>query len=192
MIWNPTSAEKEKQFAAIKVELRKNMLGYRVALIRREDQEKFNHVRTAADLRAFAVGQGAGWNDNTVYQSSGIPLVTGQYGQLFQMLAAKRFDLLPRSVIEISPELLVARQISPDLVVEKNLLIYYPMPYYFFVNKRDTALKTRLETGLNMMQKDGSLEAIFNKYHAAEIEKLDLKHRRLIRLSNPTLPGPYQ
>jgi hypothetical protein len=35
------------------------------------------------------------------------------------------------------------------------------------------------------MQKDGSFDAIFNKYHQDAIEKLNLKGRNVIRLSNP-------
>lgn len=190
VIWNPTSPEYERVFLPVKIPLRKGLLGSRVAFIRREDQEKFSQIRSLNDLREFTVGQGTGWTDNQFYQASGIPLVTAPYGQLLQMLANKRFDLLPRSVLEIGQEKAMAEQASADLVIEKTLLLVYPLPYYFFVNKHDTALQKRLEAGLQMMQKDGSLDAIFNKYHAAEIEKLDLRHRRIIRISNPAPAGP--
>jgi ABC-type amino acid transport substrate-binding protein len=114
--------------------------------------------------------------------------VEGQYGQLFKMLSAKRFDIFPRGAGEIQYEFDRNAADNPDLAIEKNLLIYYPFPYYFFFNRADTALKKRIETGLRIMIKDGSFDQIFNKYYREVIERLNLKNRRVIRLNNPLLP----
>lgn len=188
VLWNPTSEEMEQRFTPIRISLRKDLLGYRVALILKENQNKIDQVKTLKDLEKLTFGQGAGWIDNVIYQAHGIAVVQAQYGQLIKMLSVNRFDMFPRGVGEILSEYANNSNDYPNLAIEKNLLLYYPFPYYFFFNHEDKMLKERIETGLRLMQKDGSFDAIFNKYHLPAIEKLKLKERRIIRLENPLLP----
>lgn len=186
--WNPTSTELEQRFSTIRFPLRKGLLGYRVLLINKENQQKFNQLKTPEDLKKVSLGQGVDWNDNAIYENYGIRVIQGKYAQLFKMLTANRFDGFPRGVGEILNEYEKNKDRHPELTIEKNLLIYYPFPYYFFFNKQDTALRDRIEAGLRIMQKDGSFDAIFNKYHQDAINKLNLKGRNVIRLNNPLLP----
>ncbi|MFZ6848986.1 amino acid ABC transporter substrate-binding protein [Undibacterium sp. RuRC25W] len=188
IIWNPTSEELERKFAVIRIPLRKGLLGYRVALIRKEDQSKFDQVKSEADLRQFIIGQGIDWFDNSIYNAHKINVIQAPYAQLSKMLAGQRFDLFPRGIGEILGEYERFHATYPNLVIEKNLLLYYQFPYYFFFNQKDQQLKERIETGLQIMRKDGSFDGIFYKYNLAAIEKLNLKGRRLIKLSNPFVP----
>ena len=188
VIWNPTSEELEQRFSAIHISLRKDLLGYRVALIHKDNQYKIDQIKTLNDLKKISFGQGVGWSDNAIYEFHGIQVVQAQYSQLFKMLDANRFLFLPRGVGEILSEYDSNVKDNPNLAIEKNLLIYYPFPYYFFFNHNDKAIKDRVEIGLRLMHKDGSFDAIFNKYHQVAIEKLNLKNRRIIRLENPFLP----
>ncbi|MBC3861555.1 transporter substrate-binding domain-containing protein [Undibacterium jejuense] len=188
VIWNPTSEEMEKKFLVIRIPLRKGLLGYRIPLIRKEDQSKFDQIKTEDDLKKFTVGQGIDWVDIPAYTSRGITVIQAPYVQLSAMLANNRFDMFPRGVGEILPEYEQYHELYPDIVIEKNLLIYYPFPYYFFFNPADRQLKERIEAGLNIMRKDGSFDAIFNKYYQVAIKQLNVKKRRLIKLSNPALP----
>ena len=188
VIWNPTSVEMEQRFSAIRIPLRKGLLGYRIALIRQQDQSKIDQIKTVDDLKKFTLGQGVGWTDNLLYEAQGIHVDQAPYAQLFKMLSMHRFDIFPRGVGEIFAEYAQNAQDNPQLAIEKNLLIYYPFPYYFFFNKKDIALKDRVEAGLQIMRKDGSFDAVFNKYHRASIEKANLKGRRMLRLTNPFLP----
>lgn len=188
VLWNPTSKEMEQRFTPIRISLRKDLLGYRVALILKENQSKIDQVKTLKDLEKLSFGQGLDWIDNVIYQAHGITVVQAQYGQLIKMLSVRRFDMFPRGVGEILSEYATNSKDYPNLAIEKNLLIYYPFPYYFFFNREDKMLRERIEAGLRKMQKDGSFDAIFNKYHLPAIEKLKLKERRIIRLENPLLP----
>ncbi|MFZ6774202.1 amino acid ABC transporter substrate-binding protein [Undibacterium sp. SXout7W] len=186
--WNPTSIELEQRFATIRFPLRKGLLGYRVLLINKENQVKFNQIKTSDDLKKISFGQGVDWNDNAIFENHGIKVVQGKYSQLFKMLSANRFDGFPRGIGEILTEYEQNKAENPELMIEKNLLIYYPFPYYFFFNKQDQEIKERVEAGLRIMQKDGSFDAIFNKYYQDAITKLNMKSRRIIRLNNPHLP----
>ena len=188
VMWSSTSVEKEKEFLTIRIPLRKGILGFRVALIAKNKQARIDEVKTVEDLRRLSVGQGVGWGDVKLYQENGIPVGQADYDSLFKMTAAGRFDLFPRGIGEIFPEYARYAAGNPDLRIEKNLLIYYPWPYYFFFNRRDAALRDRVEAGLRKMLADGSFDAIFWKYNGKAIEEANLKGRRVIRLKNDLLP----
>jgi len=186
--WSSTSVEKEQEFLPIRIPLRKGLLGYRVALIAANAQEKIDRVQTLDDLRRLTVGQGIGWGDVLVYQANGIRVVTANYDNLFKMTGLSRFDLFPRGVSEILSEYELFHKDVPNLAIEKSLLLYYPWPYYFFFNKNDLALKTRVEAGLRLMLRDGSFDQLFKRYNSKAIEVIKLKQRRIIYLQNPLLP----
>ncbi len=188
IMWSSTSVEKEKEFLPIRIPLRKGILGFRVALIAKNNQAKIDQVKTLEDLRHLTVGQGVGWGDSKLYEDNGIQVTQADYDSLFKMTAAGRFDLFPRGIGEILPEYARYAAKNPNLGIEKNLLIYYPWPYYFFFNRRDTALRDRIERGLRKMLADGSYDAIFWKYNGKAIQEANLKGRRVIRLKNDLLP----
>lgn len=188
VVWSSTSDDKEHDYLAIRIPLRKGLLGYRVALIEKGSQAAFDKVRDADDLRKFTVGQGIGWGDVAIYNSNGFKVTTVNYDQLFPMLAARRFDFFPRGIGEIFPEYELQKARAPNLAIEQHLLIVYPWPYYFFFNKDNRALAKRIETGIRAMMKDGSFDAIFKQYNSADIERANLKSRRIIRIANPFLP----
>ncbi|NVN91368.1 MAG: transporter substrate-binding domain-containing protein [Desulfuromonadales bacterium] len=186
--WGGTSVQKEKEYRALRIPLRKGILGYRVALIAKQRQADMDRIRNLGDLRKVRIGQGIGWGDVAIYEANGIKVDTAGYESLFTMVAANRIDLFPRGISEVFTEYAARRRDIPNLAIEKNLLIYYPWPYYFFFNKSNTALAKRVETGIRKMRKDGSFDAIFMKYNRASIMKANLKNRRIIRIENPALP----
>jgi ABC-type amino acid transport substrate-binding protein len=188
VVWSSTSEQKERELLPIRFELRKGLLGYRVALIDRRRQADFDHVATFADLKKLTMGQGLGWGDVAVYQAAGIRVSTAPYDDLFRMVANGRFDLFPRGVGEAFRERAAHRDEVPDLAVERGLLLYYPWPYYFFCNRADTALAARIERGLARMRADGSFDRIFWKYNRSAIEQARMSERRVIRIPNPLLP----
>lgn len=188
VVWNGTSEELEQRFLPIRIPLRKGLLGYRISLINKDMQAKIDQVKTVEDLKKISIGQGIGWGDIRIYEHIGIDVVKAKYGQLFKMLSLNRFELYPRGIGEVFTEFDLYKKEHPNLAVEKNLVLYYPWPYYYFFNHKDAALKQRVEAGLHIMQKDGSFDAIFRKYNQDAIEKANLKGRRIIRLVNPLLP----
>lgn len=188
LVWSSTSEEKEKNFLPIRIPLRKGLLGYRISLIANDKQTQIDQVKTLADLKKLTIGQGVGWDDVKLYEANGIKVTQAKYGNLFRMTNYGRFDLFPRGINEVFSEYATQSAENPQLAIEKNLLIYYPWPYYFFLNKQDDALKNRIETGLRKMLKDGSFDAIFIKFHGKAIEKANFKGRRVIKINNYLLP----
>ena len=180
VVWSSTSEEKEHTLLPIRIPLRKGLLGYRISFIEASRQAEFDRVKTLDDLRRLIIGQGIGWGDIQVYHANKIQVKTGEYKDLFPMVTAGRFDLFPRGISEIFDEYQQHHVLNPNMAIEKNLLIYYPWPYYFFFNRYNVYAAGRLEKGLWMMIKDGSFDQIFKQYNAKAIEQAGLSHRRII------------
>jgi hypothetical protein len=188
VVWSPTSEELEQQLIPIRIPLRKGLLGLRVALIDSKNQAKLDQVNTLADLKKFKLGMGIGWVDLNVLKANNLNVVTANYDALFAMTAHDRFDLFPRGINEVFNEYDQRHAIFPNLAIEKNLLIYYPWPYYFFVNKNNRRLGERIRVGLERMIDDGSFNRIFIQYNGEAIRRANLGSRRIIQLKNPFLP----
>lgn len=188
VVWSSTTEDKERNYLPIRIPLRKGLLGYRLLLVHKDKQALLKDVKNLEDLKKFTVGQGVGWDDVKLYETNGIAVVEAKYSNLFRMLSYKRFDFFPRGINEIFTELDKESAQNPDLVIDENLLIHYPWPYYFFVSKSNPQLQKRLELGLRKMIKDGSFDAIFWKYNGRAIEAVNFKKRRIIHMKNHLLP----
>ncbi|MDC8756797.1 amino acid ABC transporter substrate-binding protein [Janthinobacterium fluminis] len=186
--WTSTSKAKERELLPLRIPLRKGLLGYRIALIAQDKQALVDQVDTIEDLRKLTFGQGLGWGDTELYEANGIHVSKARYENLFAMTALGRVDIFPRGISEIFVEHQSHVAANPTLAIEKNLLIYYPWPYYFFFNRQDAALKARVESGLRTMLTDGSFDLLFRKYHGLAIEQAELSRRRVIRIDNDMLP----
>ncbi|MDF1628492.1 MAG: transporter substrate-binding domain-containing protein [Alcanivoracaceae bacterium] len=189
VVWSMTSIEREKQNRAIRIPLMKGLMGYRLLIIRGEDQQWFRRLQTIDELRELRAGQGHDWPDAKILRANGLSVeAVTDYENLFTLLQQGRFDYLPRAINEPWEEL--AARPDMDLVVEKGLLLYYPTAEYFFVNSQNTALAARLEKGLRIAIEDGSFDKLFREHpiNANAFGKADLLHRRVIRLDNPLLP----
>lgn len=185
VIWSPTSKIREQQLLAVKFSLLGNLSDYKILLIRKEDKEKFSAVKKLADLRNFKAGTGLHWQDTHVLQKNNMPSVKSwNYDSMFKMLRAKRFDYMIRGVEEIWSELELHS--GSSFVAEEHLLIHYKLPVYFFVNPNNTELATRLKTGLEIAEKDGSLHQLLLDLPAFKkgFEEIHNKNRIIINMEN--------
>jgi ABC-type amino acid transport substrate-binding protein len=189
LLWAATSQDMEDKLLPVRIPLYKGLLGFRVFIIKPTSQAKFDQVRSFEDLKKFTFGQGATWADSEILESNGLKVIrTNKYQNLFHMVAGGRFDAFPRGVQEPWQEL--ERNAYLPLVVEKNVMLVYRMPYYLFTSKKNTKLATDLELGLNRAIADGSFDRVFHKNPMvkAVIEKANLAQRLAFPLNNPTLP----
>lgn len=187
-----TRPELERALVPIRIPVDRNLGGYCVFLIRREDRHRFEGVRTVEDLRRFKIGLGLGWIDVDILKASGFDVVTGtSYEGLFEMLAQRRFDVFLRSATEVLDEHARRKASLPDLFIEEGIVFYYPLPMYFWFAKTDEGrrLAQRAEEGMRAMIADGTYGAIFDRHQRHKIEALRLKQRRQLRIPNPFL-GP--
>ena len=185
-----TTPDFERTLIPIRIPVDRNLGGYCVFLIRRGEQPRFDSVKSLDDLRKFTYGLGLGWIDVGILTSNGFHVVTGSnYDGLFEMLVHRRFDIFLRAAVEVLDE--YGRRKEKPLDIEQNLILYYPLPMYFWFPKTDEGrrLAVRAEEGMRMMIADGTYDRIFDHYQRHKIERLHLKSRRIFRINNPNV-GP--
>lgn len=181
----PTSIEREGRLLPIRIPLNKGLLGWRLGLIRKGDEGLFSNVKTLADLKHVSLAQGQEWPDTQILEGSGINVIKGaSYDGLFKMLAVKRFDYFPRSVMEIWGEL---DENKNTLQIEPHLALHYFYDSYFFVNKKNTKLANDIREGLEKAIADGSFNKLFEETWGEAVRKARLNERTVIELANPLM-----
>lgn len=178
----------EEQLIPVRIPIRKGIQGFRTFLIHRDYKEELSRVQTLDDLKRFPTGSGSQWSTTRVLEENGFNVVKGiNYEGLFKMLMEKRFVTFGRGINETPVEYNARKDQFPDLAIEKNLVLYIPLPTYYFVTPKKPELAKRIEEGLTMMIRDGSFDRFFLKHYGKIIEDAGLKERRLFKLNNPNL-----
>lgn len=183
--WRMTSKSLESKLQAIYFPILKGLMGYRIFIIRKEDQPLFKQVNSLAELKKLPLGQGINWPDSEILLSNDFNVIKGYDIHLLKMLKRKRFDYFPRALHE--PWLEIANE--PDLMVEQSFMLTYPAPMYFFVNKNNKRLTDRLTLGLKRLLNSGKFEHYFENHAITSniLAKAKLANRRVFQLSSPLL-----
>lgn len=189
VMWGGTSEEMERDFIPIRIDAYRGLMNHRLLFIRQGDQARFDKIQTLEDLKQVRFGQGRSWQDASILENAGLNVVkTTKKPSLYHMLDGGRFDAFPRGANEVWTELSAFPELK--LTVEKNLVLIYPLPTYFFVSHKDPVLANDIEFGLESAIKDGAFNRYF--YGSPEVRealgKADLAKRRAIRINNPYLP----
>lgn len=182
----------ESFLTPVRIPIDRNLIGYRVLLIDKKTQPELLKVKNLDQLKKYTVGQGSAWGDIAILEYSGLLVKTeARYDDIFKSLSHGKFKIFPRGVVEIQDEYRHFKGAYPNLAIESQLLVYYPLPTYFWFHKTDSGKKMaeRVNEGLSLMIRNGALQKIFDKYYAKVIHELDLKHRTIIKIPNPYLPS---
>lgn len=187
VIWSSVTQERKETMLVIPFNLLRGLNDYRVLLIHKDEQQKFNNIKNLNGLRELTAGGGVHWNDTRVLRANEIQVVTSIiYPSLFKMLAAHRFDFITCGLHEI--DFVYDNFGKLGLAIESNLLLHYEQAtdYSFFVNKEKPALANRIQRGLALAEADGSFERTFNNFpgfqqHFSEIKN---NHRLKIELKD--------
>ncbi|WP_143269423.1 amino acid ABC transporter substrate-binding protein [Mangrovitalea sediminis] len=178
----------EQKLIPIRIPIRKGIQGYRVFLIKRENESRMREVRTLDDLMAMPTGSGGQWSTASIMARAGFNVITGSnYEGLFRMLEQGRFTTFGRGINEAYSELKAHQGVFPDLMVDPSVMLYIPLPTYFFVTPKRPKLASQIEAGLRAMQKDGSFDRLFYAYFGKDIERARLRQRRIFFIPNPDL-----
>ncbi|MFT3736273.1 MAG: transporter substrate-binding domain-containing protein [Rhodocyclaceae bacterium] len=161
---------------------------YRIGFVRKDGQARLNNVKTLDDLRKISVGVGLGWSSRKIMEASQLQMETARdQDALTKMLVAERVDYFPRGVNEIFSEYDAMPDRPPELAVESDLLLEFPLPTYIFVSPAAPALARRIHEGMESMVKDGTLLKMVVRNHAEMLQRARLCQRRVIHLPNPLL-----
>ncbi|MCP4596466.1 hypothetical protein [Neptuniibacter sp.] len=188
--WRMTSAELEQRLMPIPIPLLKGLMGYRIGIIREGDQQRFPSNITEGQLQQIIIGQGYDWPDTVILRENGMTVIEGFAHTLLTMLEQKRFDLFLRALHEPWVEI----KDKSEFTVEKNILVQYPAPMFFFVNRNNNRLYERLTVGLNQSIDDGSFQTLFENHPVTAdiVSRANLEQRKVFKLSNPLLSDETQ
>jgi len=172
--------------------LTKNLLGYRIPIIRAEDSLVFNAISNADNLRELKIGIPSTWSDATIFRHNGYPVVEeGDFDDIFERLESGRFDYSAFGANEVLSVFENRASKHQGLIIESDNMLFYPFPLVFYVNPELPELAKRIEKGLQNIEESGALDDIFNSYYTNIVEELNLDQRRIFILENPLIPEEF-
>lgn len=187
-------AEKRLNAEAIKVPLPVDggLLGYRIALIREQDVERFSKIEEVDGLRTFRACQGAAWLDADILEFNGIDVARVSNNEsMAKMLAQGRCDMFPRGIHEVAGELITYQKTFPSITLSKSLVMQYDFASYLYVRKADVLLAERLEAVFRRFIQSGQHRELMEKHdytrHIFPISQW--QNARFIYLNSPE-PDP--
>jgi ABC-type amino acid transport substrate-binding protein len=179
--------ELEAKFVPARVCIKFGSIGSRIFLIQKLKKNGFSGVNSITDLKKHTIGSGTLWADTTIMNHSGLNVVQSpSYSELFKMLVAGRFELFTRAVYEALDEVRTFGEGSIDQ--EETLLLSYPAADYFFFNKGNEKIASRVERGLTRALQSGELFSLFWQNYKIAFMWAHLQQRKTISIKNPTLP----
>ncbi len=171
----------------------KGLLGYRLLIIKKEKLATFKQVKTHQDLQCLTIGIPATWADADLFRSNNYQVIEeGLFEGIFERLNNNEFDYVALGANEIEQAYQSIKNKKYDLVIEPSLMLYYPFPLVFYVNKNNSKLAQIIENGLMAIAGNGELEKIFHRYYGDIVNRLYMKERLQITLDNPILPNTMQ
>lgn len=183
-----TTQQREDELLAIPIPIDGGLLGFRVCVIKKENQDRFRNIKSLDDLidQGIRIGQGQHWPDTPILRGNGVDVITNtRFETLFKMLKGDRFDCFARGVNEVLFDL--ADIEDKDLMIEPSLLLAYPMPSYFFVAPGDQQTAIRIQLGMERAIRDGRFARYLARYYLKAVVQLNLEHRTVLVLANPFL-----
>ena len=176
---------REQQILMVHQPTMKGLMGYRAAIIRADDAERYARAASESDLRSLVIGQGRDWEDAKILRFNHYTVNdNGRFNNLFEMLSYGRFDALLLGAAEANQEL-AASPLKAQLSVAGQPIIYYPHAMVFQVSGKYPELAQRIADGFKRLIQDGTHEQLLNQYFGDIIRHISDKNTRIIVLKHP-------
>jgi hypothetical protein len=161
------------------------LLSYRICFVSPAAKEKVAAAKNISDLRKFTIGQGTNWPDVPILQKNGFRVQqVANYLGLFKMVMGNRVDLFCRGISELHREYVAYKSLG-NLLYDESFVLVYSMPFSLYFNKNSQQVVKRIEEGLDIAKKDGSLNQLFVVHYRKEILFAKLHKRKFFRLKSP-------
>lgn len=182
--WFTTNKTIEQALRPVRIPLLKGLIGLRLMFIHKDNPDLLSDIKNVNDLKKMTAGQGINWPDTQLLLHH--RFTVGQAistDGLLKMLAAKRIEYFPRSILEIGSE----KEAIEDMpiIIDEHIALSYPLAVYFFVKKENKRLHDVLEKGLNIAIADGSFDRLFMAFANDYLIKSNMKNRKVFMLNNP-------
>ncbi len=163
-------------------------MSYRVCFTSKKIAKDVARVKTVEELKKFRFGTGIGWSDASILRHNGFKVTEiNTYDSLFKMTAINRsVDLFCRGSGEVELEAKRHKDME-GLVLDRSIALYYLQPLFLYMNKADSEASTRIQKGLELAYKDGSLQKLWRARFKSSIDFSEFEKRKIFRLENPFL-----
>ncbi len=186
--WFLQTKERDSKFVLVNHKLTQGLIGQRIFLIPKGDENVYAKVKNLDDFKALkkTAGLGSGWFDVSVWKENDLPVIEqpGEWKLLYKMVASKNrgVDFFPRGANEIVAE----AKDNPDLAIEPKLILAYDRDFVFYLSKENEKLKPILEAALDKAEKSGLQAQLIKEFYYPLVSSLALDKRTKILLKNPT------
>jgi ABC-type amino acid transport substrate-binding protein len=161
--------------------------GYRVGFVSPAGKRKLRGISSLDELKKLTIIQGRGWLDGDILRKLGFKVVEGgNIKGLFYMAANDRADIFLIGANEIEREWKKHADVE-QLNYDESLCIYYPLPKFFFLNKKNKQLANRIERGLQIAYASGQLRTLWDSYYGEALKFANLSERKIFRFDNPLI-----
>ncbi|MCW8346419.1 transporter substrate-binding domain-containing protein [Vibrio sp. ZSDZ65] len=172
-----------KPFIEINRSLTKALLGQRILFIRADDQARFRSIQSIKQLK---VGIPETWVDAELFRHNGFNVVEkGNFDGLFTLLSDKSCDFVCFGANEALDIYQQRVDDKKSIILLKDKMILYPFPLVFYVNANRPDLAKRVEHGLQVLERTGEFEALYQEYFGDIENELALDKREALPLHNP-------
>jgi hypothetical protein len=178
---------KEKELIPIRIPIYKGLLGYRIFLINKNDQYKFNKIQKIDDLKNLTGVQGVGWTDLKILRDAGLPQIEMPRKIIYKILnIGGRVDYFGRAINEAIGEFQSLKIKYPNIAIENKILLVYPFAMYFYVSPKYPELAEKLRKGFQLLFNSGKFDRFFynNSYIISTVKKAKIKYRIRFNLPN--------
>ncbi|MGR5236346.1 ABC transporter substrate-binding protein [Vibrio alfacsensis] len=178
-------------YAMIPQPLCRGLLGCRVLIIHKSRLAEFSKL-TELQLKQLSVGIPATWADADLFRFNQYRVI--EQGSLQERLIAVQngeCDYVSLGANEAEAIVTQFAHLTPDLVVEPSVLLYYPFPLVFYCHPEKGALQKAIAQGLERCSANGELDILFEQTYGADVQAVKLHQRRVFQLANPILPSEF-
>lgn len=184
---------KDGDMIVIPEPMTKNLLGYRIPIIREKDADTFSSITNENDLQKLRHGIPLTWSDAVIFRHNGYEVVEdGDFDDIFDRLEAGLFEYSAYGANEVLSVYENRASRRQGLTTDHNLLLFYQFPLVFYVNPELPELAERVAAGMQRIIESGELDAIFDYHYGNIVEELNLDQRVLFILDNPLIPDQFR
>ena len=179
--WATCSQQRNEAYQPVLVPQIAGLFGLRVSLIRADDT-RFDNINSVEDLKRLVAVQSSKWHDYKILLNNGFTVLSSERFSAYRAVEKGLADYYPRGIAEASGEMKTAQ--TKGLVIAPDHALRYPLLFFVYVKKGNTALAQRLTTGFERNIQSGAFLALMESQQWYQQARSILRGRTFFDLEN--------
>lgn len=188
--WSVANDEQDKKYIPIKVGLTGGLIGQRILLIKKGEQNIYKDVDSLDSFRALnlVAGMGKNWFDINIWKANNLAYKesSGNWKSIFKMIPYGRdYNYISRGINEV----LIEAEEYDNLQIESKLVLIYNRDFQFYLSKNGINAGAKhqhiIDLAIKNAQESGLIVRLVNKYWGDDFKRLNYDNRVKIYLQTP-------